>query len=115
MKQKLKDNLETIVAFGVVVAMVISAMTFFATKSEVGAVEFQIVMNTTQDQLDRTNDAIIRTDQQLMWLERKAAAAGEDCKLNPRWRELRVELDRLKAQQGTLYKRIADQTKKDKK
>ena len=111
--QKIKDNLETILTVCAIVAMVVGALAFFATKAEVVAVADQIQLNTLNDQLRQTNSAIIQTDQQLMWLERKLAKENKTCQHDSRWRELRGELDLLKEQRTSLMQQIA--TKKGKK
>ncbi|MHC4316574.1 MAG: hypothetical protein ACYSW3_29375 [Planctomycetota bacterium] len=106
MKQRIKDNLETIVLTIVIVGAVVSALAFLATKAEVEALAESITINTLQDQVRETNSAIIQTDKQLMWIEQKHAKTGQSCQLDPRWRELRGELDNLKVQRQTLHDQI---------
>ena len=108
MFQKMKENLDTILTFCAIVGMVVAALAVFATKTEVVAVADQIQVNTLNDQLRETNSAIIQTDQQLMWLERKLAKENKTCNLDSRWRELRGQLDLLKLQRTDLMKQIAD-------
>lgn len=106
MKQKIKENLETIVAFCCIVGMVVAALMFLATKAEVDAVAATVALNSLQDQVREVNSAIIQTDKQLMWIEQKLAESNQNCQLNPRWRELRQELDNYKAQRQTLHEQI---------
>jgi uncharacterized coiled-coil DUF342 family protein len=106
--QKLKDNLETIVAFCVIVGMVVAAMMFLATKAEVQAVQQQVTMNELKGDLREVNSAIIQTDKQLMWMEQKLADSNQNCQLNPRWRELRQQLDGYKLQQKSLQEQIQE-------
>ena len=106
MKQKIKDNLETILAFCAIVGMVVAALMFLATKAEVEAVAETVTINSLQDQVRETNSAIIQTDKQLMWIEQKHAKTGQNCQLDPRWRELRGELDNLKLQRTNLHDQI---------
>jgi CII-binding regulator of phage lambda lysogenization HflD len=108
MFEKLKNKLDTILTFCVIVGMVFGALAIFATKSEVVAIADQIQVNTLNDQLRETNSAIIQTDKQLMWLEQKLAKKGRDCNLDSRWRELRGELDLLKLQRTTLMQQIKE-------
>jgi hypothetical protein len=98
MKQRIKDNLETIVLTIVIVGAVVSALAFLATKAEVEALAESITINTLQDQVRETNSAIIQTE--------KHAKTGQSCQLDPRWRELRGELDNLKVQRQTLHDQI---------
>jgi CII-binding regulator of phage lambda lysogenization HflD len=109
MYEKLKNKLDTIATFCVIVGMVFGALAIFATKSEVIAIADQIQVNTLNDQLRETNSAIIQTDKQLMWLEQKLAKENKNCNLDSRWRELRGELDLLKAQRTQLISEIGKQ------
>lgn len=106
MKQTIKDNLETICFTIVIIGAVVSALMFLATKAEVEAVAETVQINTLQDQVREVNSAIIQTDKQLMWVEQKLAEKGQNCQLNPRWRELRGELDNLKLQRQSLHDQI---------
>jgi len=105
-RQKIKDNLETICFAIVIIGAVVGALAFLATKAEVEAIAETVTINTLNDQVRETNSAIIQTDKQLMWIEQKLATANQNCQLNPRWRELRAELDSLKVQRQTLHDQI---------
>ncbi|MHC4310901.1 MAG: hypothetical protein ACYSW3_00335 [Planctomycetota bacterium] len=112
-RERLKENLETICFAIVIIGAVVSALMFLATKAEVEAVQKNLTINQVNDQIRETNSAIIQTDKQLMWMEKKLAAEGKKCELNERWRELRAELDTLKLQRGNLYDQLkAMKTKK---
>jgi uncharacterized coiled-coil DUF342 family protein len=106
MKQKIKDNLETILALCAIVGMVVGAMMFLATKADVEAVAESVTINSLQDDVREVNSAIIQTDKQLMCIEQKAAKTNQPCQLNPRWRELRAELDNLKLQRQSIHDQI---------
>ena len=113
LRERLKENLETVCFAIVIVGAVVSALMFLATKAEVEAVQQNLTINQVNDQIRETNSAIIQTDKQLMWMEKKLAAAGQDCKLDERWRELRSELDNLKLQRSNLYDQLKEmKTKK---
>lgn len=102
----IKDNLETVVAAMVIIAMTVGALMFLATKAEVQAVDKKIELNRLNDQLREVNSAIIQTDKQLMWMEQKLSAENKNCALDTRWRELRNELDLLKQQRASLHDQI---------
>jgi hypothetical protein len=106
MKQKIKDNLETILAFCAIIGMVVAAMMFLATKADVEAVAESVTINSLHDQSREVNSAIIQTDKQLMWIEQKHSKTGQNCQLDPRWRELRTELDNLKLQRQSIHDQI---------
>lgn len=106
MRQKIKDNLETICFTIVIIGAVVSALAFLATKAEVEAVAESLTINSLNDQVREVNSAIIQTDKQLMWMEQKLAESNQNCQLNPRWRELRGELDNLKLQRTNLHDQI---------
>ncbi len=106
MKQKIKENLETILAFCAIVGMVVAALMFLATKAEVEAVAETVTINSLQDRFREVSSAIIQTDKQLMWIEQKLSKTNQNCQLDPRWRELRGELDGLKLQRQSIHDQI---------
>ena len=100
----MKKVLESVIAFGVVVGMVLGALSYFATAEELQLVQVRLEQKIVADQQF--------TVQQQMWnLEERNHLHGADCSMWPeerdrrQYKELRGQLEMLMEKQKVMMKK----------